>query len=441
MTILDVYLEQEGLVGTLTSDDNFALSFAYVPGYAGPPLALRLPIRDETYGDVESRAFFQNLLQEGWQLDLVATQYRKGRTDVAGLLFYLGKDCPGALSIVPAGSPPVKSPGSLVTDYEAVSDDRLTRDIAALFERKPILGRTRFSLAGFQSKMAITQHPAGHFLEAINGAPSTHIIKVGNRDDESLVENEFLCLKAAAALGLPTIDCAIQKAGSIPYLLVPRYDRAIEGSTIYRLHQEDCCQALGLPPAMKYEKDGDPHDPRRVASFANLFHLSDELAAPIDCREILIKTAFYNYLIGNADAHAKNFSLMHVGKKPILADLYDLVCIALYPAALQDMAMAVGRTVEWDVVERADWQIFLTSAGITGKQQNTVIEKILRPMASRILDVFTALIEAHDMGTSRARLIRDCIGERLHHLNNIMGWDIPVPTDAFVVKGGGWTLS
>lgn len=441
MTRLDVHLEGHGLAGKLMSDESRALSFAYAPDYGGPALSLCLPVRAETYGDLACRAFFHNLLQEGVRLDQVAAQHRLERTDTVGLLSHLGKECAGAISVVPEGEAPGKMPGNLDIDYAGISPGQLAQDVADLFARRPPRQNTEFLLAGVQSKMAVVALQDGRLLEARNGAPTTHILKVGNADFALLVENELLLLRTAKRLGLPVVDCEMRRAGDIPYLLVPRFDRVIEGRLVRRLHQEDACQAMGLPSAMKYEKHGDPADPARAAGFANLFALGRRTADPIGFNDAIIRLALFNFLTGNADAHAKNFALLHMGARPRLAPAYDLVCTALYPWTSQDDAMRIGGARIWHEVGRQQWLSFLEQAGVRGKGRDRIIKRIFHAMAKDILAAIKVELGLLRLGSSRAVLIRDCVGERLSHLNDTLGFDISVDTDAFEVSGGGWRFS
>ena len=441
MTVLDVHLEGSGMVGTLTSDERLALAFRYVDGYAGAALSIYLPVQSEPYDDIASRAFFHGLLQEGWRLDKVAATHRIDRNDTVGLLTHLGRECAGAISVVPQGHPPGRMPGDLDAHYVEISPAQLALDVADLYARKPPRRRMEFSLAGVQSKMAVTVHPDGRILEPLDGAPTTHIIKVGNAEDQVLVENELLCMKTAARLGLPVVDCEMRRAGAIPYLLVPRFDRVVDGNLVRRIHQEDLCQALGLPITMKYEKDRDPADPARAASFANLFALDRKTADPVGFTDALIRITFFNFLVGNADAHAKNFAFLHGGRKPVLAKFYDLVCIALYESASQEFALEIGGAKMWDDVGLDQWLAFLDAAGIKGKGRNRVIERLLRPMATAILPAMESELGALGLRESRASIILDCVGERIRHLNSTLDWAIKVDTDTFVVSGGGWQLS
>ena len=163
MTELSLDVRLDGFAepaGTLFRTEHRALEFAYTSAHVARadalPLSLSLPLTDEPYCDIVTRAFFDNLLQEreGALNDVMA---REGlaRDDIAGLLLHLGKDCPGALSVLPAGAPAVKVPGDFATDYRAFSDEQMTAIAVALRERRRLpAGTTDPSpLAGVQASL------------------------------------------------------------------------------------------------------------------------------------------------------------------------------------------------------------------------------------------------------------------------------------------------
>ena len=444
---LDVWLEDHDKpIGQLQSDRYKALRFTYADGYLSAPdshaLSLALSLTVQSYGDAQCRAYFANLLQEGPQLDRVAGQYGLDRDDVAGLLFHLGRECPGAVSIVPEGEPPSKRPGTLPDDYSLLNDELLSREVQELSYGRSPQHNIEFSLAGVQAKLAIAVDGEGRIYEPLpkSGAPTTHILKIGDPDKESLIENEFFCLKLADALGLPVVQPTLRKIGNVSALLIPRFDRVVEDNKVRRLHQEDMCQALGLPPQLKYERYGE-RGSGYIATLARLFDIRRKTADPIGFQEALIKITFFNFLIGNSDAHAKNFSLLYTERRPRLAPFYDLLSIALYPGFSQEFALRVGGKDRWDELNRDDWMNFLHDAGVLGKGRDRIFERMLEPMAAIILDRAGQLLGEHGLEMTRVRLIRDCIGERIRHLNGSFGWQLGVSTDAFVVNAPGWSMS
>ncbi len=444
MRELDIWLEAfDAPIGTLSSDDYYVISFRYDSAYVDAPdavsLSLCLPLRTEPYGDAEARAYFVNLLMEGKRLDDICSggdgRPSVDREDIVGILEYLGRECPGAVSVVPAGGRPGKRPGVLAEDYVPLSGEQLATELHNLFSGRPAKSGTEFSLAGVQSKMAVTVAVDGTLMEPRpdSGAPTTHILKVGDSRHDALVANEFLCLKLASALGLSAIDCAMFQHGGIDYLLVPRYDRQVDyiAGTVRRIHQEDCCQALGLPPRLKYEHNGDRRI-GRIADFVRLFGLNKRSTAPGDYRAALAKACFFNFLIGNSDAHAKNFSLLHDGRRPSLAQLYDLINVTMYPEHSQEFAMRIGGSVDgsvagkkmWDDVRKEDWLAFLAIAGFKGAGAQRFLESQFRPMAEKAVPELERLIRQYEVGAPPSRQILDCLSERIDHLDRTLGWRI-----------------
>lgn len=264
MTSLTLDVRLDGFaepVGVLARDEYGALAFAYTATHLARadalPLSLSLPLTDEPYDDVITRAFFDNLLQErdGALADVMA---REGlaRDDIAGLLLHLGKDCAGALSVLHAGAPPVKVPGNLATDYMVLSEERLVAIATALrdWRRLPADTSDPSPLAGVQSKIALTQLPDGRLAEPRpgTGAPTTHILKVPDRDHPRDAAYEAATLDLSRALGFETSEAAVIEIGEIEALLVRRFDRVLDHEgRVARLHQEDFAQALGLPARLK----------------------------------------------------------------------------------------------------------------------------------------------------------------------------------------------
>ncbi len=167
--------------------------------------------------------------------------------------------------------------------------------------------------------------------------PSSHILKPNMPDHEDTVINEAFCMRLAANMGLSVPKVEIRFLDHLQVYIIERYDREIaDQGNLVRIHQEDFCQALGVPPDAKYEKEGGPG---LAQCFALIRTYSTQPAA--DVKKLLAWVAF-NYLIGNADAHAKNISLLLPEEGPRLAPFYDLMCTAVYPALTDRMAMSVG---------------------------------------------------------------------------------------------------
>ena len=264
MLFLDVFLEGvERPVGHLVRNDAGDLSFTYARDDLPHPVSLGLPIREASFGDVETRAFFSNLLFENAQRDEAMARHGLEMGDVAGLLFHLGRDCPGALSVVPSGEGPGKHPGHLAEDYDPLSEEDLSRIMASLRDRRRVpdeIGDPS-PLAGIQGKLALTRLEDGTFAlpRPGSGAPTTHILKVPRPAEGRLVDHEHILMDLAARLlDHPVAETEILE-GEVRGLLVARFDREIEEGRVRRIHQEDFCQALGLPPSLKYQRNGGSH--------------------------------------------------------------------------------------------------------------------------------------------------------------------------------------
>jgi len=184
-------------------------------------------------------------------------------------------------------------------------------------------------------------------------------------------------MRLAAALELPAAQVAVRKAGGKSYLLVTRYDRQVEPTgDVRRLHQEDFCQALGLPPDRKYQSENGP-------SFKASFQLLRRAAAQPGVEVLkLADAAIFNVIIGNADAHGKNFSLLYLGSVVTLAPLYDLICTAAYEHLATRFAMKVGTSRTIDEVDGDTWPTFAADVeftpGYIRKRVRTLSESIQR---------------------------------------------------------------
>ena len=432
-------------VGKLVGYEDYTLDFGYDPAYTeledALPLSLRMPLSRREYGDFVCRAFFQNLLMEGRRLDQVADREGLDRDNIAGLLSHLGQECPGAISIVPEGSPPGKRPGIIPEDYREIDADELAAEVRAMRDGRPPRRNRRISLAGVQDKLAITVGEEERFYESAEsvGAPTTHVLKVGDPDYDGLVQNEYICLKLARRLGLDAVHATIGYAEEIPYLLLERFDRYRDSNGyIHRLHQEDTCQALGLPGTLKYEEEG--HGERR-ATLKGIFSVFGETAAPIEARQAMIAMTVFNYLIANFDAHAKNFALLYQGRHPHLAPFYDIVSTGVYPDTSQSFALSIGGKQEYDAIGAYEWARFLTDIGVPTKgAQKRVLRHTIKPLAERVLPELDRLLEEERL-EHRGRRIRNLVGAGVRNFNDAFGWDVPADTDAPVVTPPGWRMS
>jgi serine/threonine-protein kinase HipA len=289
-------------------------------GLGRPALSAGLPI-GAPIGPRDSRGldFFENMLPEGPALARIAALAGVRPVDTYGILTAFGRDCAGAIMLLPDGEKPGTEERS---GYTPMTPGELRQLISALdiapLGAAPERG-FRPSLAGFQRKALAGRSVDGTWQLPYGDAPSTWILKPDG--PHSMAANEATCLRLAAACGLEVPEIELLDVAGLPVLAVKRYDRLPSpGSDIpVRLHQEDGCQATGTPPGMKYEEQGGP-------TLRDLAGVLRDFGDPADVTRLLRRTTF-NMAVGNADAHAKNFSILHDTDSPMirLAPIYDVL--------------------------------------------------------------------------------------------------------------------
>lgn len=344
---------------------------------AGTPLlSMTLPVQPERFSQGVSRSFIDGLLPEGDTRRAIADDLRLRADDTFGLIRALGRDCAGAIVIQPddkSEPPPVTT-----TAAEPLDENELAELIGNL-RTAPlgVGGRVRVSLAGVQEKLLLTRLPDDRWGRPIDGTPSTHILKPEIRGYPQTVENEAFCMRLAKHLGLPVASVETITVSGRAVLVVSRYDRVVDPSGhVERIHQEDFCQATGKPPDKKYQEDGGP--PLRIIARMLSAIDPDSLAA-------LVGAVTLHVLVGNGDAHAKNYSLLHEPSGALrLAPLYDVMSTLFYDddhlaMYIDDVRNTNRVTLDRLVNEAASW----------GMSPNRVSD-----IVSRILDSATAAVEA-----------------------------------------------
>lgn len=377
---LNVYFHDD-LTGTLRLDNRRRFTFQYDPNWikktSAIPLSLSLPLRKEPFEDDASRPFFANLLPEADVRRAVARRLGISEHNDFALLEAIGGECAGAVTVLPAGIH-VSHEGS----YRPI-DEKELHEIVASLPVKPFLAGEeglRLSLAGAQNKLPVYAEGDRIFLP-MGSYPSSHILKPPIRDLQGTVENEAFCMTLAGRLGLPVPPVTIRKGKDTLYI-VERYDRKRgEPGRLIRLHQEDFCQALGVPPDQKYESEGGP-------SLSQCFALlSDRSIKPSVDRKHLLNWVVFNYLIGNADAHAKNIALLLTKEGPLLAPFFDLLCTGVYKDLTDKLSMKIGGENRPKWIQHRHWQRFAEDTVIKPK----LVISTLQGMAERITGVAKGL--------------------------------------------------
>jgi serine/threonine-protein kinase HipA len=369
-TKLSVFLGERP-VGTLQRRGPSRYRFAYSRELlAGPEgertrLSASLPIREAAFTPSHSAPFFEGLLPEGAVRTAVAEKLRLSEEDGFGMLEALGADCAGAVVILPEGQrpdPDAKS-GELQQLSEAELDDmlgNLSQDPLGI-ETEP--EGVRLSLGGVQDKLVLVRLPSGEFAKPRGGAASTCLLKPEHDRYEGLAANEAFCMRVAAHARSDAAATELLTVGSTRCLYVERFDRVREEQGgVARLHQEDMCQALGVLPAAKYEANGGPS----VAQIVALLRRSGSRRAAADVNAF-VKAVLVNFLLGNSDAHGKNFALLYERAGVRLAPLYDVVSTAVYPTLTTRLAMSIGGEEDPKKVDLASWRRLGEESGLGGQ--------------------------------------------------------------------------
>jgi serine/threonine-protein kinase HipA len=347
---LEVYLHG-ARAGMLERRSQARLSFSYLAEWVEAeraPISLSLPVRERAFEHDECAPFFEGLLPEGDFLKAISRTLHVSARNPFQLLAEIGGECAGAISVGPVGGP---VPGRNERRPRWLSERELGELLDDLPDR-PLLGAIdeedgfRISLAGAQDKVGVLFD--GERIGLSQGNPPTSdIVKAPIPGVVDAIANEAFCMVLAAHAGLDAAAVEPRAAEGHEYLLVHRYDRDESRQPDGRLHQEDFCQALGLVPAVKYENEGGP----TVADCARLIHRHS--GAPARDIVAFLDALLFNFLIGNNDAHSKNYSLLLDGPGAIrVAPLYDLLSIAAIEGTSRDLAMKYGGEKRIDYLRR-----------------------------------------------------------------------------------------
>lgn len=371
---------------------------SWVESEEGRPLSLSLPFTLDNLpikGDAV-RYYFDNLLPDSEPIrQRIQSRYHTKSRDPFDLLFAIGRECVGAVQLLP----PDEEPSDVRTlTAEPLTDKQieaaLIQTTAPSFPAGVGPDDFRISIAGAQEKWALLHH-AGQWCRPLGTTPTTHILKlplglVGGiqADLTTSVENEWLCSKILEHYGLPVAKCDIGQFGSQKALIVQRFDRVLHSSGNYwlRLVQEDFCQALAVPSSLKYERDGGPG----VLEIAAILRGSSNRDADLEC---LLKAQILFWLLAAGDGHAKNFSLRILNQgRYQLTPLYDVLSY-------------------WPIIGESASKISLKSVrlamSVRGKNKHYLLTEILRRH-------FNETAARSGVGRSAEPLIADILAKTSH---------------------------
>ena len=404
MESLDVYLN--GVRAGRLDDDNGRLSFAYSDSFLAnggrEPLSHSLPLRTAAFVHAEIEPFLSNLLPD----DIIRTRLGEilkiPRENTFALLRAIGGDCAGAISFFTSGTAPDMA---AQPRFRKLTDEEAGQILGNLEKRPLDVGEAGFRIsgAGAQDKL-IACYRDGGVLLPLDGTPSTHIIKPAMRDYPDSVENEWFAMTLAAMCGLRTAECGIAVIGGKRRYLCRRYDREESDGIVRRLHQEDFCQMLGIDPGRKYEAIGGP-------GIADSFRLLREMALPATDTVEFLDRVIFNFLVGNGDAHGKNFSILYRNGVPSLAPLYDVMSTAIYPEVGRRMAMKIDGEYDFRWITIGKFRRMAEKVGIGLR----ILERELAKMVRRINSVLPKLVRraAAEHPSKCYDLITDGISRRI----------------------------
>ncbi len=348
-------------IGRVRQDQRRRLKFIYNDEWrearGAYPLSLSMPLAASEHPHDVIEAFIWGLLPENeLVLERWAKKFQVSARSAFALISHVGEDCAGAVQFVrPDRLDAVLNSGPGDIDWLDESDIatrlKTLREDQSAWRQPSDTGQ--FSLAGAQPKTALLLQD-GKWGVPSGRIPTTHILKPPTGAFDGHAENEHFCLALARALGMPAASSTVMHFGDEVAFVVERYDRTIIDGRIVRIHQEDICQAFGVPPVRKYENEGGP-GVGRIVDF-----LRENSGEPTEDVQTFIDAIAYNWLVGGTDAHAKNYSiLIGAGGRVRLAPLYDVASVLPYerfdPLKLK-LAMKLGGKYRLRDISARSWK-------------------------------------------------------------------------------------
>lgn len=382
MEALNVYLSGR-FAGVLSRDDAGRLSFRYDSEYLAlgyEAISVTLPLSAEPYQERDIMAFFSNLLPDEGVRRTIAEILRLPFEDTFGILKEIGGDCAGAIAFWEAG----KERAEEIREYKSLTEEESFKILTEL-DRRPLGIDDEFrgiSGAGAQDKLIACLD--GKVLKLpLKGTPSTHIIKPDIERFENSVFNEYFVMRLAKACGLNVAKCDILTLKDRHFYVTERFDREVVNGRVTRLHQEDFCQLLKCRPEIKYQDQGGPS----LVECVKLIRETLRLPA-VDVLEFVDRVIF-NFLVGNGDAHGKNFSVLYRNGQPRLSPAYDIISTTVYPAISKKMAMKFDGEYNFRWITKGKVVRTFERGGIGEK----IVLASIAKMCARMTEVLPAFID------------------------------------------------
>lgn len=361
---------QSELVATLTHDTmENSWGLVYAPTWKAQPKAFglspALSLDAEKHDSQSIRRFIENLLPEGRALDIAASANGVGRSNIYGLIHELGAETTGAFRFLPEHVDGRLEPAH--AERRQVSIQELDARIRDRDKEEFVVwdGKVRLSVAGYQDKLLVYVggriEDGGAMYLPDYPLASTHILKPQPVDARfpHMVVNEHFCMSLAKAMGMPVAEVFLLRTPR-PVLAVTRFDRTPIKTpagvpSVARRHVIDLCQAADVPVSYKYERNigssGDAAQYRDGTSFPTLFNQLKHINKKASDKLLMMRWALFQFLIGNCDAHGKNYSFFMDNQGLKSAPWYDLVSVVQYPAISHELAMAYGDVFDIEEVK------------------------------------------------------------------------------------------
>jgi serine/threonine-protein kinase HipA len=372
--------------GVLSQGASGVLDLVYQESYpqkpSAIPVSLSMPLSRRTQPHGVVRAFCQGLLPDNeGVLERWGRDFQVSPGNPFALLRYVGEDCAGAVQFVRPDR--VDTILANIGSVAPLTDEQIAERLRTL-RRDPsawhLAGTGQFSLAGAQAKTALhLDLSTGQWGDPSGAVPTTHIIKpaIAGFDDHDL--NEHLCLTAARIAGLRAATSRVLTFGEERAIVVDRYDRLPTGDgSVVRIHQEDMCQALGVPPSTKYQSEGGPTPEQIIELLRRAVKPASVAKLEVDR---FVDALALNWLIAGTDAHAKNYSVLLTPRQIRLAPLYDVASSLpyddMYLPRLR-LAMRIGSEYRVDGVNQRHWDAFADQNGLDAGRVKQRIDDLAR---------------------------------------------------------------
>ncbi|AEM47641.1 HipA N-terminal domain protein [Acidithiobacillus ferrivorans SS3] len=398
-------------VGVYSRTPDGSTLFRYDPVWLASerafPISLSMPLSDRPWSGMTVSSFFDGLLPDDSTVrDKIASREHAESAGTFDLLAAIGRDCVGALRFIPEEMDPGDSTKMI---YRPVSDEEIAARLEALGTSP--LGMNveeddfRISIAGVQEKTAFLNID-GKWNLPLDPTPTSHIFKPAlmqgpnSADFSDTSWNEWLCLELCRALGLEAANAKVLLFGGKPVLVVERFDRRWQDGVLYRLPQEDTCQALGVSPTRKYQTDGGP-------GIEDILAFLNGAVAPREDRLRFMTAQVVFWLLAAIDGHAKNFSVFLTPGGYKLTPLYDVMSASPYPQLSPHqikLAMAVGKNRHYRITDIQSRHFYQTgqAAGLGKQDMDGIFSGLLARIEAALAEVEALAVKA---GAPEATLV------------------------------------